>query len=379
MAQPMTRMTGLKASAVVSAALILSGLTTTVEATPFGVDVFAQGNSNFAQPGCGAQQSYSTPDGGTTGPDSTGALGCTNSQSGPTGTGLTSAAVNASSSASNGTPASGSAAADLADASLHASAATPTYPGAGAPAQGVGNAQWWDTLTFTVQGANATTVTEIPFTFSVEGSAAAGSVGDQLSASAAVQVVDSNSASFECQGAVFPIGCEGGAGRAEWSSDTVTSPSNQEQDTAFVIYDTPSVDTLTDFTVGGMLVITGPQAIDDITAQLNLQADIGTLNYDDTAQFSFTLPLGVTYTSASGVFDTQTSAVPEPDSLPLLATALLGFAVVGAVWASAGGRERRKRPSRPPATSGDRSIADYACDRVRDRGPMRAGVVCVRV
>lgn len=327
----MIRITCLKAFVVASAAVIVSALTTTAEATPFGVDLFAQGTSNFAQPGCGAQQSYSTAGGGTTGPDSTGAQGCTNSQSGPTVTGLTSASVSASSSASNGTPASGSAAADLSNASLHAKADTPLYPGAGAPAEGVGNAEWWDTLTFTVQGASATTVTKIPFTFAVDGSAAAGNNGDELSASAAVQVVDNNSANSQCQGSVFPIGCEGGEGRAQWSSNTDTSSSDQEQASAFVTYNTPSVSNLTDFTVGGMLLITGSQAIDDIAAQLNLQADIGTLNYLDTAKFSFTLPSGVTYTSASGVFNTQTSAVPEPDSLPLLMSALFGFAGIGAV------------------------------------------------
>jgi hypothetical protein len=48
-------------------------------------------------------------------------------------------------------------------------------------------------------------------------------------------------------------------------------------------------------------------------------------NFGDTATFRFTNLNGLTYTSASGAFLSNTGAVPEPSTLPLAGAALLGL------------------------------------------------------
>lgn len=199
------------------------------------------------------------------------------------------------------------------------------HGGVGAPDGGEGSAegpQFWDTLTFTVAGATASTVTNIPFTFSVDGKGAAGTFGTQLSAQAGVQILPGTG----CGGGV---GCAGGAGEASWASDLATSSSHSLSNFDNVSYTLVS-DTLTGFEVDGILSLTGSGAIDYVGAFMNLRALNGTEDFGDTAQLSFDLPAGVSFTSASGVFPTGSSpsAVPGPGSLALLASGLLGLGLV---------------------------------------------------
>ena len=308
--------------AAAGAALTILGLSAAAEAAPFGISVETGAFSNFAAPGCGINGSYSTSAGVFGLGETTGAAGCSNSCSAPTAPGPTTAALSATSQATFaiGSSAlrsdSGTATADLSTASLHATA--------GAPEGGEGSAegpQFWDTLTFTVAGATAGTVTNIPFVFSVDGKGAAGTFGTQLSAQAGVQVLPGTG----CGGGVD---CLGGAGTASWQSDLATSSSHSLGDFDNVSY-TLATDTLTGFEVDGILSLTGPTETEYVDAFMSLRALNGSEDFSHTAAFSFDLPAGVSFASASGVFPTGSSSpVPEPGSQALLASALLGLGLL---------------------------------------------------
>ena len=83
----------------------------------------------------------------------------------------------------------------------------------------------------------------------------------------------------------------------------------------------------------GVYALTDPNEVVDLTwnTQASATAD-ATADYSHTGQLSLSLPAGVTFSSASGVF-LSAAAVPEPGTLVLLTTAL------GAL----GGLARRRR------------------------------------
>ena len=62
----------------------------------------------------------------------------------------------------------------------------------------------------------------------------------------------------------------------------------------------------------GYFTMIGPAALVPIWAQLNVRGSVGQADFYDTAAFSFSLPDGVSFTSASGVFLTGPVGVPGP-------------------------------------------------------------------
>jgi hypothetical protein len=66
-----------------------------------------------------------------------------------------------------------------------------------------------------------------------------------------------------------------------------------------------------------------------LMASLSVSATSGAVaDYSHTMTFSWDLPAGWTYTSASGVFSPAVTAVPEPGRMAMLAAGLMGLAAV---------------------------------------------------
>ena len=119
--------------------------------------------------GCGAGWSYDTWDGGgggqSTTPSNISISDCSNTFSGSVATGLTSgtAQVDATAQSGGGTVGGTSfSAADLASAALHGYANSNGF-------LAFMDARLWDTLTFQIAGATDSTVTNVPFVYSVDG------------------------------------------------------------------------------------------------------------------------------------------------------------------------------------------------------------------
>jgi len=318
------------------AGLLYCGVSGPARGQSFGISATTITTSSAANPGCGVSTSYTTSGGGSVNP-TTGATGCSISESVPVTPGLTSATGQSSAQVfdpADGQPIhpSASATADLSTGSLHAIA---SFPLAGPSSPGSSSdANWFDNLTFTIAGATASTVTTIPVTFSVDGTATAGyldgngtgvpSGPDQgLSLQAGVRIeAGGTPCSLSRGGCGFGTGDLTGTDR--WSSDTVATHTVETGSSSVVTWNTPQIDSLTDFTVSGTLSLTGSQPVIMVATDLGLDAGYGALDYSNTASLSLQLPQGVSFTSASGVFG---MSVPEPASLTLLATMLAGFGI----------------------------------------------------
>ncbi len=171
-----------------------------------------------------------------------------------------------------------------------------------------------DTLFFTNPGASSTTLTTVDFSMHVTGS-----LDNSL---------DDSSSGL---GRGF-IGVWVGGGNQEWcdtggfcsfASPNVVNPGNifqslQGDSSKFVAVD----DTYT-----ACFSFLGPGAIVPILASLFTLGEYGMANFRDTATFSFDLPDGVSFESASGDFLVGNSgSVPEPSTWAMM---LLGFAGLG--------------------------------------------------
>jgi hypothetical protein len=211
--------------------------------------------------------------------------------------------------------------ADLASGSVGVAAGGTYYGDSGSDGgSGIAYAQVADTLQINVAGATGSTVTQIPFTFTVDGSFN-------------VTTADGNSSGdlqpfLYLNDGVFTeiVGLSASTNFAP----VVEAPTISGWTTSGFLSNTPD-----SIIFQGTLAITGAQAELDVDEGLSANASDGTgLNYGDTAALSFDLPPNVTYTSASGVFDTV--AVPEPAS---------GLLVLGALAAAT---LRRKRTTPGP-------------------------------
>ena len=288
----------------------------TAEASTFGISLSSGSGSNYAYPGCGVTTSYSSDSGGSA-TTSTGAVGCSISYGVPVPTGLTSGSVYANSQSPDGSggtrSAAGSAAVSLATGSLHAFASATDNNGS-CCAQGSAGATLWDTLTFNIAGASASTVTNIPIFFEVDGTAS-----DPAN--------ESWSAFLQFSGCGFFNACGiDPGGTVVWSQGydgqgltAVSGNLANEDGLASIAWMTPTVSNANDLDIEGILSLTGPSVTLEISADLEVLASDGVVDYGDTAGISFQLPQGVTFTSASGDFLT-----PEPASLALLSAGLLG-------------------------------------------------------
>ncbi|HLI84240.1 MAG TPA: PEP-CTERM sorting domain-containing protein [Bryobacteraceae bacterium] len=218
---------------------------------------------------------------------------------------------------------SGSWAADLSTASLHATSSTSGDANLGNNGT---DTRLWDTLTFNVAGAGANTVTNIPFVFSADGGGSDPTYEEWF---AQLQLTSPSN---------LPYGACCGVSDLVWGWDLNEGGHVFTADPGTVIHNTggpdfvtvnwmaPTVNTTNDLIIEGTVSMIGPSQTFSVIADLSTLSNQGTVNFGDTASIQFQLPPGVNFTSASGVFGTA-SAVPEPSMFGLcgLAMAGLGF------------------------------------------------------
>jgi hypothetical protein len=161
-----------------------------------------------------------------------------------------------------------------------------------------------DVLTFTVGGTGSETIT---VGLSLDGNVSA------LSPASYEQNIQYNFGTPE-------VYFEGGTG----FSPPITGPTSGWLTSSFAGL------TMSGFNFTGTLTVTNGEIV-PITFIQQMNCDVGAVcDFSDTTQLSLTLPSDVSYTSASGVFLTQSSSgspVPEPGSLSLMA-----LAIVAAGW-----------------------------------------------
>lgn len=157
-----------------------------------------------------------------------------------------------------------------------------------------------DTLMFNIPGATSSTVTNIAVSYQVTGSAAA-------------------------TGVAYAFGRNSGMtfGNAT-ITEAYSATDNIIENSGWVSMSTPSL-TENLVTFNGVYALTGPSPTVPIRLFLNIQCQSGDCDYSHTGAFTMTLPAGVTYTSASGVFLTQ----PPPVCNYTLSSGGMAFSATG--------------------------------------------------
>jgi hypothetical protein len=141
-----------------------------------------------------------------------------------------------------------------------------------------------DTLTFNIPGATSSTITNIGVSFQVTGSATATGTAYAFGRNSGMGV--GNALITEGYSTSDNIIEEGG-----WASMDIASLTENL------------------VTFNGVYALTGPNPSVPISLFLNIQCQSGDCDFSHTGAFTMTLPAGVTYTSASGVFLTQPPSV----------------------------------------------------------------------
>lgn len=197
--------------------------------------------------------------------------------------------------------ASSYAAADLSTGTLKAlSIGTSGAQLAGFGGEGDSTAEFFDTLTFHVAGANAFTTTNIGINDSFDGINANSGVTNQISD---VLVFGSGNAVFTYQSSSVP---QLTLTQLGWASESFVTA------------------TLQNFLFQGVLSGQGATFVDTIDLKLDVACTGETCDYSHTGSVTLNLPSNVTVTSASGVFlSAQQSGVPEPASWAMTVAGLI--------------------------------------------------------
>lgn len=195
---------------------------------------------------------------------------------------------------------------------------------------GNATAEVWmaDLLTFNIPGATASTVTDIGVQWMVQGGGL--SSGENGESSMVGELLFTGG-----------LGSPEAEASTGWSSvNGVLSNSSGGATTGTIGFLNPTVvaDTVNSVIIDATVQFTGPNS----TLPLELYLVCGSsndasCNFIDTESVDFALPQGVTFTSSSGVFETQTG-VPEPSTLEML---VAGFCLL-----IAGGIQRHWRTVR---------------------------------
>ena len=222
---------------------------------------------------------------------------------------------------------------DLSDASIRLYAADSNVTGncstplacGGTSASG----HYFDTLHFSVVGANANTITPVQLTFRLDGTMV-NSGTDTYDANAAAEVF--GQLTFGHSDARFDLKSNAATGYVTSLGYLDTYPSNAPG----VWVSTPGY---TSNTYTETYLLTGASGDIAVNLSVNLECSLGYVcDFSHTAKFGLVLPAGASFTSDSGVFLTApvVGGVPEPASWALLVT---GFGVVGAA------SRRRRTPA----------------------------------
>ena len=316
----------------------------------WGVSAFAAGGGQ----GCGSSFSYDSGGGGSGGesvnPSNSSISNCANSFSGDTAPGLAAAHSQAGQSAINHGDG------DIVQTSHETSRAllttgqmhgvvTATAGNYGGQSQSI----LWDTLTFNTPGAGADQVTDVPFTFQVDGSF----TGTFLSSTAPNDFVEIRSdlqflsGGVPCDSSGVPNpGCNSfNLAESIWEVGGSQTNNSLVAGSSALASFTVAQNSPTLFQVTGELHLTGPQSVVGLAAMMDLDAEANDLtgvseNFQHTASLSFQPPAGTTFSSASGAFlSGGPGGAPEPAGWAML---LLGFGVIGARLR--GGRDGQLSP-----------------------------------
>jgi hypothetical protein len=241
----------------------------------------------------------------------------------------------------SGGGASAYAGANLANGSLHVTAAGTydgVYQGEDYYSGGGAQAAVYDTLTFNVAGANASTVTDITMTLQIDGSASSSRSADYGSQSMGMNYTFSlGDTNFNQHGSWNPQ--TGGTGDLGPTPVYVDGISTDDGDGHLTLVGIDQIaDTPEDTRLQVTYQLTGSSITAGVFDGLSLGCQDGvTCDWLNTSSISFQLPTGVTLSSASGDFLTA-PGVPEPAAWTLM---LIGAGAVGGSLRGRRGRTAR--------------------------------------